>query len=270
MSVLKRLSNLVRSNVNDALDKAEDPKKILDQTILDMQGEHKKAKKMLLETMTLLKQAERQADAHAKSASEWETKAMAALKGGNEDLARQALGEKTKAEDLANEARSGVEQQTSYTTELKTQLGLLEQKIEEAKGRRDELLARLNAAEMKKKQAAIRSGDVPGKDHVNDQSAFDTFDRMAEKIENSEAELEARKELMGVSPETQSELDELEKLSKASAADDALEALKAKMSNAGESSGGGAPAAEAKPAASDDKASAIEDELAKLRAKLDD
>jgi phage shock protein A len=263
MSLLKRISDLVRSNVNDVLDKAEDPRKILDQTILDMQREHKKAKKMLLETMTLLKTAEKQVEKYNKDSTEWEQKAMAALKGGNEELARSALGEKQKAEDLATEAESGVVGQRKYVEELKIQLNALEQKIEEAKKKRDELIARMQAAEMKKKQAEGRSPDGR-RDYVNESSAFDTFNRMVEKIENSEAEVEARSELMGNhDPVAEAEL---EKTLKQQSADEALAALKAKM-------GGGAstpPAAKAEtPAADDPKASAIEDELAALRAKLD-
>lgn len=265
MSLLKRISNLVRSNVNDVLDKAEDPKKILDQTILDMQQEHKKAKGMLLETMTLLKQTEKQAENHKKQAAEWEAKAMAALRGGKEDLARQALEEKQKSEELALEAEKGVGDQKVYTEQLKTNLTALEQKIEESKRKRDELVARIQAAEAKKRQADMRASDT-GKNHLTDNAAFSTFDRMVEKIENSEAEVEARRELMGTTDfETEAEFN---KQLKASSADDALEQLKAKMAA---ERGGSAPAPAPKPAdaITEAKADAIEDQLAALRAKLD-
>lgn len=263
MSLLKRMADLIRSNVNDALDKAEDPKKILEQTLLDMEGEHKKAKKMLLETLTLLKQSERQAEAYAKQSGEWESKAMAALKAGNEDLARQALQEKTRIDELRAEAEHGTAQQKAYTDELKKSLVQLEQKVGEAKKKRDELVARLSAAELKKKQADMRNGNMPGKDYVNDGSAFDTFDRMASRIENDEAEVEARRELMG---DAGTEVDlELNKQLEAQNADAALEALKAKMVGTGVA----AVPPPAEPAPDDPQAKAIEDELAALRKKLD-
>jgi phage shock protein A len=260
MSLLKRLSNLIRSNVNDALDKAEDPRKILEQTILDMVQEQKNAKKRLVETLTLQKQSERQVETLKKASVDWESKAMAALKQGNEDLARQALSEKTKSDDLLKEAELGVQQQKTYTEELKQSLVLLERKIEEAKGKRDELLARLSAAEMKRKQADMRSGGG-GTDRVSDSTAFDTFERMVAKIENNEAELEARKELLGASDP--SALAELDKLGKTASADDALEALKRKMQ------AGSAAPPPATPATEEPSASQIDDELAKLRQRLE-
>jgi phage shock protein A len=261
VSIFKRISDLVRSNVNDALDKAEDPRKVLEQTILDMEGEHKKAKQKLLESMTLLKQTEKQAENLRKSGVDWEAKAMAALKGGNEDLARKALEEKQSAETMAAEAQAGVEAQRQSTEDLKSQIKVLEEKIGDAKRKKDELIARLNAADMTKKQAAIKSGTAPGANAVGDNTAFDTFNRMVEKIENTEAEAEARAELLGSkAPEVDHEL---KKLHQQQTADDALAALKAKMSTTPSSS---APAPAAKPP--DPKAAAIDDELAALKAKL--
>lgn len=260
MSIFKRFSDLVRSNVNSALDQAEDPRKVLEQTILDMEGEHKKAKQKLLESMTLLKTTEKQCESLKKAGADWEQKAIAALKANNEELARTALAEKQKAEDLAARTGGEVEAQKASTEQLKVQIKQFEDKIGEAKRRKDELIARLNAADMQKKQAAIASGTAPGATAVSDSSAFDTFNRMVEKIENSEAEAEARTELMGAkAPEVDAQLS---KLSQAQSADDALAALKAKMST----STAPAKAPEAKPA--DPKAAAIDDELAALRAKL--
>lgn len=267
MSLLKRIGNLIRSNVNDALDKAEDPRKILEQTILDMVEEHKNAKKRLIETLALQKQAERQVDGFKKSGADWEAKAMAALKAGNEDLARTALTEKGKVDDLLREAESGVTQQQTYTEELKRSLAQLDAKITEAKSKRDELLARLSAAEMKKKQADIRQGVSGGASAVADSSSFDTFERMVAKIENSEAEIEARKELLGDAG-ADAAMAALDREVQQSSADAALAALKAKMA-----SGTGATPSESPPANTsadtDAGLSAVDDELAKLRAKLE-
>lgn len=261
MSIFKRFTDVVRSNVNDVLDKAEDPRKILDQTILDMEGEHKKAKKMLLETLTLQKQAKKQLETYQKDSTEWEAKAMAALKSGKEDLARQALAKKSELDGLIPDAQSGLQTQEAHTEELKLAVKRLEGKIEEARGKRDELVARLNAADMKKKQAA-NSGSKS--DFTSESSAFDTFDRMVDKIENKEAELEARHELYGEG-QAPEDLAKLDQELKATSADDALEALKAKMAASGSAPKSAAP----EPPKDDAKASNIEDELEALRKKLD-
>jgi phage shock protein A len=259
MSIFKRIGDLVRSNVNDALDKAEDPRKVLEQSILDMEGELKKVKQKLLESMTVQKQEEKRAENARKATVEWEAKAMAALKSGmdkSDELARAALAEKQKKEEEANEAEQGVVTQRAQNEELKRQVTMFEEKIGEAKRKKDELIARLNAADMKKKQAAIHSGTDGSA--VSDASAFNTFDRMAAKIENSEAEVEARSELMGMNaPDSAASL-ELDKAVKAQTAEDELAKLKAKMQ-------GGAAAPAKTP---DAKAGAIEDELAALKAKL--
>ena len=256
VSIFKRISDVVRSNVNSALDAAEDPRKVLEQTILDMEGEHKKARQKQLEAMTLLKQTEKAAETYRKQAGDWEGKAMAALKAGSEDLARQALSEKQKTEAMALEAETGVAAQMASNEQLKEQIAGLQQKIDEAKGKKDELIARLNAADMKKKQAAIASGTASAA--VGDSTSFETYERMVAKIENAEAEVEARHELMGSgAPEVDLEL---KKLAQQQSADEALAALKAKMGT----TTAPAPSTSAAPA----DANAIDDELSKLKAKL--
>ena len=113
-----------------------------------------------------------------------------------------------------------------------------------------------------KKQADMQQGGLDKRDAVRDTSAFDTFDRMVNRIENNEAEIEARQELAGTSGQDVER--ELQKELESHSADAALDALKAKMSG-----GAAADKTEASPAPSDPQAKAIEDELASLRAKLD-
>ncbi len=261
MSIFKRISDMVRSNVNDILDKTEDPRKLLEQTILDMEGEHKKARQKLLDSITLVKQTEKQAQTLRAQATDWEAKAMAALKANNDDLARKALQEKQSSDSMALEAETGVAQQKQSTEDLKVQIKGLEDKIQEAKRKKDELISRLNVADMQKKQANMLGGG--NGNAVKDNSAFDTFDRMANKIENSEAEAEARTELLGGKGP---ELDvELKKITAQQTADEALLALKAKMNPPATPT---APVASTAPVTTDPKAAAIDDELEALKKKL--
>ena len=119
MGLLKRISNVIRSNVNDLIDQAEDPRKIIEQTIADMQAEEKKVKGKLVEVMALLKKTEAGAEQAATKAQEWEQRAMQAVKAGNDDLARKALEEKQNCDAIAEENRAGVAQQQTYVEELK-------------------------------------------------------------------------------------------------------------------------------------------------------
>ncbi len=259
MGILKRISDLVRSNVNEALDKAEDPRKSLEQAIRDMQNEHQKAKRMMLESMTSVKQSERSAEKAEAAAKDWEAKAMMALKGGDEDLARKALEQKNIAERNALESRKGVEAARAQNTTLKSSIQQLESKIEEAKRKKDELIARLNAADLQEKRAAAAGDPIAA---LKDSSAFATFERMVDKIEETEAEVEARAELAGTKQDAA--LNELEESIADSNADAALEALKAKL----EGESGVAKTAAPTVAKSEEK-SDIDDELAALRAQIE-
>ena len=226
MGLLKRISNVIRSNVNDLIDQAEDPRKIIEQTIADMQAEEKKVKGKLVEVMALLKKTEAaQEQAQAKSA-DWEQKAMTAVKAGNDELARKALEEKQTQDNLVQEHQAGIAQQHTYVEELKKGMAALSEKVEEAKRKRNELIARLNAAEAQKRTQATEGLT---KDHLADSTAFDTFDRMAEKIGDNEAQSAAMMDLVGDEAKAQQAEQEVEALFEAQENDDALAALKAKM-----------------------------------------
>lgn len=112
--------------------------------------------------------------------------------------------------------------------EITASMKELQQGIDEAKKKRDHLLARLNVAQMRQRQAEARAtSQQPGKDHLGDTSAFDTFDRMGERIEREEAVGEAHQEMAAeFTPEDTTDLD---KASKQQSAEDALAALKKKM-----------------------------------------
>lgn len=268
MSLFKRIGDLIRSNVNDALDQVEDPRKMLEQSILDMQEQHQKARKTLVETMALLKQTEKQAETQKAQGVEWEQKAMAALKAGREDLARQALAEKQKAETMAQETLTGVDQQKVQVETVKKQITELENKIEDAKRRKDVLIGQLNAAEAKKRAADMQTGASPDTSALSDGSAFGTFDRMASKITQSESEAEAHHELIASQLETAKTEAEFKKQMEKQSAEDMLSALKAKMQGGASSTASTATTAAPAAPAADPAVNAIDDELAKLRAKL--
>ncbi|MEW5849407.1 MAG: PspA/IM30 family protein [Myxococcota bacterium] len=226
MGLFKRFTNVVASNLNELISRSEDPRKVLEQAILDMQEEQKKAQKKRLEVATLQKTTEKQLEAQRARAQDMERKAMAALKMGDEALARRALEEKEQAEAMVAELQHTADQQKGMVEELTESLKAMDGEVANFKKKRDELMARLTKAEMKQRQAETQTRE-PGKDHIGDTTAFDTFDRMVEKIEGKEAEVEAMRELAGEPGDT-AEVD-INKLLSSGKTDDALEALKRKM-----------------------------------------
>lgn len=221
MGLLARISTLLRANINDLVSKAEDPEKILNQLILDMQEQLIEAKKQVAVSIADEKRLKKQLDKELGLAREWERKAMMAVRAGRDDLAREALSRKTEHDNLATEYQTHWESQKAAADRLRDSLRQLNAKIEEAKRRKNLLIARQKRAEAQKTITETMSG-------LNDTSAFDTFDRMAEKITQMEAEAEASVELAESFSGDQlaSKFSELEQ---DHGADEALSALKAKM-----------------------------------------
>jgi phage shock protein A len=195
-----------------------------------MEGDKRQNEKKRLEVATLMKMTEKQMLAQQARARDCEAKAMAALKQNNEELARFALTEKQKVDELAAELSTTLGSQRQMVDEMTQGLAQMDATIAQAKTRRTELLQRLAKAESVKKQQEaqqkpdrVASGSLGG-----DQSAFDGFERMVEKIENQEAQVEAHAELArDAAPHQDVRL--LEAQVKNVGVDDALAALKSKM-----------------------------------------
>jgi len=221
MSIFGRLGTLLKANINDMITKAEDPQKVLNQLVMDMQEQLIESKKMVAVAIADEKRLKKQLDEQIRLSQEWEKKAMMAIRAGNDELARQALQRKQEHDNQAADFQKHWESQAQATAQLRNVLMQLNNKIEEAKRKKNLLIARAQRAETQKKIQATMHG-------LADNSAFSAFDRMAEKVDRSEAEAEAQAELV-----EHMEGDDLarqfEKLEQTSGGDDALAALKAKM-----------------------------------------
>jgi phage shock protein A len=239
MGIFKRLATLLKSNINDLISRAEDPEKILNQLILDMRESLVEARKQVAVAIADEKKLRKQLDAELAKAKEWEKKAMMAIRAGRDDLAKEALARKSEHDSLASEYQKQWELQKNATDKLRHSLRLLSNKIEEAKRKKDLLIARKKRAE-----AQMRIQETMG--DLSDTSAFDAFDRMAEKIEKQEAEAEAATELAEASrgDDLTARFEDLEK---DHGMDDALLELKAKMGMV-EAAPAAEPAAEAESA----------------------
>ena len=190
MGLFSRRGTLIRSNINELINKAEDPEKMLNQVLVDMKQQLIEAKKQVAVAIADEKRIKKQWEIEAAKASEWEKKAMLAIRAGDDALARAALARKADHDEVAGQLKDQWEAQKTSVENLKGALRGLDNKIEEAKRKRNILIARQKRAEA---QRAIQS-TMAG---LSDTSAFDTFDRMAQKIDQLEAETEANSELAG-------------------------------------------------------------------------
>ena len=224
MGIFQKLSTLIKSNINDLIAKAENPEKMLNQIILDMRDQLAKAKRDVAGAIADERKLGAQLDAEVKQAQAWQKRAELAVREGRDDLAMQALSRQQEHSQRAQALEQTWRAQKEETEKLKGSLRTLNDKIEEAKRKRNLLIAKQKRAQAQKRIHATMSG-------LSDQSAFDAFNRMAAKIEEEErrilAQAEVTEALTGDSLED--EFMRLESGGEGAAMDDRLLALKAKM-----------------------------------------
>jgi phage shock protein A len=221
MGIFSRLGTLLKSNLNDLISKAEDPQKMLNQIVLDMQNQMVEAKKQVALSIADEKRLSKQLEEQTELAKEWERKAMLAVNAGDDNLAREALKRKTEHDAQVVEFTKQWQLQKGAVEKLKEQLRTLNEKIEEAKRKKNILIARQKRAEAQKAIQDTMRG-------ISDTSAFDTFDRMAQKVDQIEAEAEATTEL-GNELQGDTLTQKFKALESGPGADQALAELKAKM-----------------------------------------
>ena len=190
MGLLDRLSRLLRANLNAFLSDAEDPIKILDQSVADMQEDLVKLRQAVAIAIASQKRLENQANQAREQIQNWLSRAELALKKGEDDLAREALSRKKTFQETFESLTNQFQSQNGQVEKLKKSLLLLERKIAEARTKKDMLKARAQAAKAQQKiQSAV--GDLGGK------SAMAAFERMEDKVEALEASGQAALELAG-------------------------------------------------------------------------
>ncbi len=222
MGILDRIRTVLKSNINALISKAEDPEKMLNQLIMDMNEQLLEAKKQVAMSIADEKKLERQALENKAQGADWEKKAMLAVRAGKDDLAKEALLRKQEYDGYAASFQKEYESQHASVEQLKDALRQLQGKIEEASRKKNLLIARAKRAEAQK-QIQQTMGSLSGN------SSFDTFDRMAQKVDQVEAEAEALKELGTVTADQKLE-DKFKELESSDASSDKLlEDLKAKM-----------------------------------------
>jgi phage shock protein A len=188
MGIFDRLASLIKSNINDAISSAENPEKMLNQIIIDMRDQLAKAKQQVASAIADEKRLHDQAQQEFKQAGEWEQRAMLAIQQGRDDLARQALVRQGEHATHAQTLEATWQAHRAETEKLKAQLRDLNDKIEEAKRKKNLLLARQRRAQAQQRIAETMSS-------MSEKSAFEAFARMEEKIEQNERMIRASSEI---------------------------------------------------------------------------
>ncbi len=258
MGLIDRMSRLFRANLNDMVSRAEDPEKVLEQAVIDMQEDLVQLRQAVAQAIAQQKRSEQQLNQNNTEAGNWQRRAQLALQKGDENLARQALVRKKNYADAAEMLKVQLEAQTEQVNTLKRNLIGLESKISEAKTKKNMLKARAKAAEANR-QLQNTIGNI------GTSSAMAAFERMEEKVLSLEAESQAAGEIGGNGLEAQ-----FAQLEAGSGVDDELSALKAQLS-------GGSINQEALPASSqaqntktqDSSGEVVDAELEALRKQLD-
>jgi phage shock protein A len=216
MGLLSRIGMIIRSFLNDLVNKAEDPEKILEQSVNDMQDELVQMRQAVAQAIAAMKRQEQQYLEADKQATEWERRAMLALQKGQEDLAREALVRRKSQAETASTLKESIDRQSGQVTALKKNLIAIEGKIGEAKTKKEMLKARIQSA-----KAQENLNNILGK--VSTSSVSGVIERMEEKVLMAEAKASATSEL-GMD-EVENRFKQLEQ----SNVDEDLAALKAKM-----------------------------------------
>ena len=187
MGLIDRIVRVIRANFNASTAQAEDPEKILEQAVSDMQGDLVQMRQGVAAAIASQKRTERQADQAQSLADQWYQRAQMALQQGNDSMAREALTKRRSYQETATALKSQIEQQNSIVSRLKKDMQMLESKISEARTKKDMYIARARSAE-----ASARMNEMLGGMNT---TSLNAFEQMEEKVLQLEAQSLAIAEL---------------------------------------------------------------------------
>lgn len=201
MGIFSRISDIFKSNVNDALDNAEDPEKMLKQMVLEMEESVNKTTLAVANAIANERSLARKLEKEKALSADWNQKAMQALQANREDLAKAALEKKAISDKNIIDLHPIQVQAAQTSVKMREQLDALKKKLDEARSRQSTLIARSQAAKAQKQIAQSFSG--VGSD------AFSKFDKYEGKIEKLESEAEAFEQLAGENTSLDTEFKQL-------------------------------------------------------------
>lgn len=188
MGLIDRIKRVIRANTNDLVSNAEDPEKVLEQTVAEMQGDLVQLRQAVASAIATQKRTERQASQADSTAQDWYNRAQLALNQGNEILAKEALTKRKSYQETATALKAQMSEQSSVVNRIKKDMQTLELKIGELKTKKDMYIARARSA-----SASQRLNEMLG--GVNTSSSLNAFAQMEDKVLQLEAQSEAIAEL---------------------------------------------------------------------------
>ncbi len=188
MGILNRFSDVVKSNINALIDRAEDPEKMANQIILDLEKIQREVTEGVASSIAEEKRLKSLVEQNRAEADRWENRAMESLKRGEEDMAREALQQKHRFERDYETYRQQHEQQVAAVNTLKDNLRQMNSKLDEARRRRDNLVARQTTAKTQKSMAQATST-------ASSLDAMGKLDKMERKVDQTAAMAQAYQEL---------------------------------------------------------------------------
>jgi phage shock protein A len=189
MGLLERVSTLIRANLNDMIDRAEDPEKMIKQVIVDMENQYLQVKTQVAVSIADQHMLEKKFREHQDTAKDWIRKAELAVDKNEDDLARAALERMQTAQRLSQSFQEQVTDQSAQVETLKGALVKLEQKLEEARSKRELLLARHRRSVAMGKAARAQS-------ELGNSSRSNSFDRLKDRVHHNEAVASAEIEMV--------------------------------------------------------------------------
>lgn len=217
MNLFDRFARVVKSYANALVSSFEDPEKILEQAVLEMNDDLIKMRQATAQVLASQKRMENKYKAAEQASEDWYKRAQLALGKGDEELAREALKRRKSYADNAASLKTQLDQQKGVVENLVNNTRLLESKIQEAKSKKDTLKARAQSA-----KTATKVTEMLG--NVNTSSALSAFEKMEEKVMTMESQAEALNQL------TSDDLEGKFAMLETSSVDDDLESLKRELS----------------------------------------
>ena len=257
MNLFDRAVRVAKANVNKVLEKMEDPEKVLNQAVEDLQKDLVTVRQSYAEVMATQKRMTSQKEQAETLANEWYSRAQLALGKGDEELAREALSRRQQQEATRESLESQLAIQEESLSKLFQSMTQLESKITEAKAMKDQYIARARTA-----KTATKVNDMLSS--ATGTTSMDAFERMKEKVEmlETQAEVSGQLQFGAGTADMESRFKELEA---GSSVDDELSKMKRQLTAGSDDAPPSSSSSSTSSSAADP---AVEDELAKLKGEL--